>query len=274
MGLSFSSRVAETLFIPLYHRAQEAKREDAIIRDERAAPLVERAASLGYDFEPVRRIQTMEANKVARFMLTRTMDRYTRDFLKCHPRAAVVHIGCGLDTRFDRVDDGLVDWYDLDLPDVIALRRQLVGGESERYHLIESSAFDDAWFDSVDATGGRAVLFLAENVFVYFGEEEVRALVLKLCDRFPGAELVFDGWTPFFIWLGNRQLARTRFAGLLRWGFWRARRIERWARGVRLLGEWGFFDEPEPRLARYRWAAPLFRLLKPMRVLHYRLGGT
>lgn len=91
-------------------------------------------------------------------------------------------------------------------------------------------------------------------------------------EHFPGAELVFDGWSPFFVWLGNRQLAISKFAGLLRWGFWRGRALDGWGRDIHLLGQWGFFDQPEPRLAPYRWIAPIFRLIKPMRIFHFQLG--
>ena len=57
-------------------------------------------------------------------------ERYARVFLASHPDAVVVHIGCGLDSRFERVDNGRVEWYDLDLPEVIELRRTFIGGEA------------------------------------------------------------------------------------------------------------------------------------------------
>jgi hypothetical protein len=97
-------------------------------------------------------------------------------------------------------------------------------------------------------------------------------LVLKLRNHFLGAELVFDGWRPFEVWLGNRYLAHSAFAGLMRWGFWRSQEIEGWGKDIHLLDAWGFFDQPEPRLDAYRWMAPLFRLFKPMRIFHFRLG--
>jgi hypothetical protein len=123
-------------------------------------------------------------------------------------------------------------------------------------------------------------LFLAETVFIYFTEAQVKSLVLRLRDHFPGAELVFDGWRPFEVWLGNRYLSDSQFAGLMRWGLWRGQEIEGWgdpsaslgAGGIRLLDEWGFFDRPEPRLHSFRWMAPMFRLFKPMRIFHFQLG--
>lgn len=263
------SGLAETLLIPLYNRAVESGRPDAIMKDEKAVALIDR---LSYDFDQVKKIRMSEANKVARIMLTREMDRYARDFIAGKPDSVVVHIGCGLDSRFERVDNGRVEWYDLDLPEVIELRRKLIGDEGERYHLLSCSVFEDAWLEAVKSHSGRPCLFLAENVLVYFPEEQVKTLVRKLSDHFPGAELVFDGWTPGFVWIGNRQLSGSKFAGLLRWGFRQSDEIEGWGEGIRLLGQWGFFDHPEPRMKPFRWIGPVFRLLKPMRIFHFKLG--
>ncbi len=135
------SGVAETLLIPLCYRAIETQRPDALIKDEKAVGLVKQLSSDGpirYDSGWIKQTPMAEANKVMRIMLTREMDRYARDFLSRHPEAVVVHIGCGLDSRFDRVAErnSQVEWYDLDLPDVIELRRKLIGDEGGRYHLL------------------------------------------------------------------------------------------------------------------------------------------
>jgi len=263
------SGVAETLLLPLYNRAMESKRPDAMIKDEKAVELV---TQMRLDFSSVRQIPMTELLKVMRIMLTREMDRYARDFLSRHPEAVVVHIGCGLDSRFERVDNGRVEWFDLDLPEVIDLRRRFIGDEHERYHLLAGSVLEDAWLEAVKVYSQRPFLFLAETVFVYFIEAQVKSLVLTLRDRFPGAELVLDGWRPFEIWVGNRYLSPSKFAGLMQWGLWSGREIEGWGDGIHLLDEWGFFDRPEPRLNSYRWMAPLFRLFKPIRIFHFQLG--
>ena len=265
------SSVAETLLIPLYMRAMESQRPDALIKDEKAVALVTQS---GLDFSQVRQIRMPELLNLMRNLFTREFDRYARDFLARHPDAVVVHIGCGLDSRFERVAalNTRVEWYDLDLPEVIELRRKLIGNEAEHYHLLACSVLEDAWLDAVKGHSPRPCLLLAETVFVYFTEAQVRSLVLKLRDHFPGAELVFDGWRPFEVWLGNRYLSGSLFAGLMRWGFWRGQEIEGWGAGIRMLDEWGFFDRPESRMDRFRWMAPIFRLFKPMRIFHFQLG--
>ena len=271
------SGVAETLLLPLYNRAMESQRPDAILKDQKAVELVTQMMadeSIRYDLDRVRQIPMPELLKVMRIMFTREFDRYARDFLSRHPEAVIVHIGCGLDSRFDRVVErkSQVEWYDLDLPEVIRLRRKLIGDEGKRYHLLGCSVLEDAWLETVKVYSPRPFLFLAETVFVYFTEAQVKSLVLALRDHFPGAELVFDGWRPFEVWLGNRYLSNSPFAGLMRWGFWRGQELEGWGDGIHLLDEWGFFDRPEPRMDTYRWMAPVFRLFKPMRIFHFRLG--
>ena len=99
--LELLSGVAETLLIPLYMRALESQRPDALIKDEKAVALV---AQSGLDFSQVRQIRMPELLNVMRNLFTREFDRYARDFLSRHPEGVVVHIGCGLDSRFERVE--------------------------------------------------------------------------------------------------------------------------------------------------------------------------
>jgi O-methyltransferase involved in polyketide biosynthesis len=124
------SGVAETLLITLYLRAMETQRPDALIKDEKAVALV---AQMNYDFSRIGLLHLSEANKLVIILRNRELDHCARDFLGHHPEAVVVHIGCGLDSRFERVGNGQVEWYDLDLPDVIEPRWKLIGDERERY---------------------------------------------------------------------------------------------------------------------------------------------
>jgi O-methyltransferase involved in polyketide biosynthesis len=262
------SGVPETLLIPLYTRAVESRRPDAILSDPQAAEIVSR---IDYDFA---RVKLEGHDEVAILIRAREFDRHTRQFLARNPGAGVVHIGCGLDTRFERVDDGKVEWFDLDLPEVIALRRQLIGGEgSPRYHLLSGSAFEDAWLDTVAPNGQqRPFLFLAEGVFPYFEEAQIKALVLKLRERFPGSELVCDAHTPFVIWSDNLQMALKHLSARLRWKLSHPRDLEAWAPGIRLLEAWYYFDQPEPRLGSLKWMRHFPFMAKSTGIFHYCLG--
>jgi O-methyltransferase involved in polyketide biosynthesis len=265
------SGVTETLLVTLHLRAMESQRPDALLKDEKAVALIKKINADGlYDFSRIKSLHLSEANKLVIILRNREFDRYARDFLARHPDAVVVHIGCGLDTRFERVDNGQIEWYDLDLPHVIELRRKLVGGEGERYHLLGYSVLDNAWLDTVSAHGQRPFLFLAEGVFMYFEEAQVKSLVLTLRDRFPGAELVFDSYSPLHVWRSNLQTARFGFR--THWGIWHGQEIEGWGDGIHLLDEWGYFDCPDSRLNPIRWLRPIEGLARTFRIYHFQLG--
>jgi len=263
------SGVAETLLMTLYIRAMESQRPDALIKDEKAVALV---TEMSYDFNRVRQVHMDEDDKVTVILRNLEFDRYARDFLARHPEAVVVHIGCGLDSRFERVDNGKVEWYDLDLPEVIELRRKLIGDEGKRYHLLGCSAFDSAWLDAVSDHRQRPFLFLAEGVLMYFEEARVKWLVLTLRDRFPGAELVIDAFSPFIVQANNLRMSITKLGARYHWGLKRGQEIEGWGDGIRLLDEWGYFDRPEPRLDHIRWMRHIPLLARVLRIYHFHLG--
>jgi methyltransferase (TIGR00027 family) len=226
------SGVAETLLIPLYIRAMESQRPDALIKDERAEALVRQ---MDQDFWQSKLTKIEDFNAIPSFMQvaiilrSQEFDLYVRDFLVRHPDAVVVHIGCGLDSRFERVDNGRIEWYDLDLPHVIELRRELIGGEEERYHLLACSVLNSAWLDTVSAHRQRPFLFLAEGVLMYFDEAQVKSLVLTLRERFPGAELAVDAFSPFFSWANNLRVILTKVGARSYWTLKHGKDLERWS---------------------------------------------
>jgi len=263
--------VAKTLLIPLYYRAIESQRPDALLRDERAVAIV---AQLGEDaFARIKQVKTDEADRAGLILRDREFDRYAQDFLARCPEAVVVQIGCGLDSRFERVDNGQVEWYDLDLPDVIELRRRLIGGERERYHLLACSVFDSGWLDAVGVHRPRPFLFLAEGVLIYFTEPQVKGLLLTLQTHFPGAELVFDAYSPLLVWMNNLRVARAKIGARYQWAMKRGKDLEKWGDGIRLLDEWFYLDRYEPRLASHWWMRRIPLLAKASGIYHYQLGS-
>ena len=253
----------------------ESQRADALIKDEKAVALVKKISGDGlYDFSRIRPLHLSEADKLVVILRNQEFDRITRDFLVRNPQAVVVHIGCGFDTRFERVDNGQMEWYDLDLPDIIELRRKLVGGEGARHHVLACSVLERVWLDKVGAHHPSPFLFLVEGVFMYFEEAQVKSLVLKLRDRFPGAELVFDALSPLHVRRHNLQMFASRLNLYVQWGLWHGQEIERWGDGIHLLDEWGFFDDRTPRLDHIRWLRSIEALARTLRIYHFQLGKT
>jgi O-methyltransferase involved in polyketide biosynthesis len=158
------------------------------------------------------------------------------------------------------------------LPEVIELRRKLFGDEGERHHLLGCSVLEEAWLEAVSAHRQRPFLFLAEVVLVYLEGAQVKALVLRLRDHFPGAELVFDAISPFELWVGNLRLAISKLGARAHWGLRRGQELEGWGDGIRLLDEWRFLDDPTPRLDNIRWMRRIPLLARALRIYHFQLG--
>jgi O-methyltransferase involved in polyketide biosynthesis len=258
--------VSETLLITLNCRAVESQRPDALIKDDKAVAIVQQ---MDCDFS---RYKLQGHDAAALILRVREFDRVTREFLHRNPDSMVVHIGCGLDTRFERVDNGQVEWFDLDLADVIELRKALIGGEGPRYHLLSGSVFEEAWLNAVSPYRQRPFLFIAEGVLPYFENSQVKSLVLSLRDHFPGAELVCDAHTPFVVWADNLQLALGGTSARLHWRLKHGKDVESWGAEITMLEEWFYFDHPEPRMNAYRWMGKIPLLGKSTGIFHYTLG--
>jgi O-methyltransferase involved in polyketide biosynthesis len=255
--------VARTLLVPLACRARETARPDALMRDPRAVQLFK---DLGGGMDCL--MGMGELDQTFTVMRARQFDRYARAFLDAHPQGMVVDIGCGLDTRFDRLDNGQMHWLGLDLPEVITLRRQLLP-DAQRCQTIAQSMLDLMWLD-IAAHINRPAIFLAEGVFPYFTEVQVRPVITALAERFAGGELVFDALSSFSARLHNHHPVLKKAGARINWGVDDPHALETWK--MRLLDQWGYFDKHEPRLG----LAHLMRYVPPLAnanfVLHYRLG--
>ncbi len=261
-----SDKIAETLLFAMSMRAAEARQPNPLLFDEQALRLVEQ---IEYDFS---RFRFSPADQVFTVMRVCRFDNLAQDFLSRYPDSSVVNIGCGLDSRFERVDNGQVSWHDLDLPEVIALRKQLIPS-AVRNTLVGCSILEPDWIAKVDNRPGVAHLFMAEGVLPYFTADQVQHLFLLLATKFPGCELVCDGMSPLMVRLHNLQLMASRVKARLQWGIKHGREPETWGNSIRLLSEWFYFDTPEPRLG----ASQLMRYLpifaKGFGIYHYQLGN-
>ncbi|HBF14447.1 MAG TPA: methyltransferase [Clostridiales bacterium] len=181
--------VQETLVIPLYGRKKCSELYPTLYRDETALRLME---EIDYDFSALEKkgnglMQRFGFLEAA--MRQNDLAYEVRDYLKTHPRAAVVNLGCGLDNTGRSCDNGTCKLYNLDFAGVIAVRDVLLpAGEREKN--IACDLNDTSWFAEIDASEGA--IFFAAGVFYYFLKEQVRALVQAMANAFPSGVLVFD----------------------------------------------------------------------------------
>lgn len=236
---------AQSLLLPLSSRAFESVQERPIIRDDKAVQLLK---TLEFDTAHLTRNRLYHTIICLR---TRRFDEAVAAFLRVHPDGIVVNLGCGLDTRFERVDNGRARWLEIDLPEVIELRRKLLHEDSRR-RFLACSITDPSWLAALEDHSERPVCFFAEGVFMFLDEPDVRRIIVEIGQRFPGSSLLFDTVKPIEVSLRRFHPTLRRTQAMLRWGLTGGRAIEAWHPSLRLVSEWFYCEEAEPRLGWYR----------------------
>lgn len=192
--------VQETLLIPLYGRKLAMDMYPDLFADKDSQALFEQ---IEYDFEMPGKMK----QKIGAIMgATRQYDMacVCRKYLKRHPRACVVNLGCGLDTTFRQVDNGTAKGYNIDFPDVIKVREELLPAR-ERETNIAADLMDFSWFDKIEYSEEDGIVFFASGVFYYFKREDVKRLLCALAKRFPGGKIAFDATNAS----GLKSMAKT-----------------------------------------------------------------
>ncbi len=179
--------VQKTLLITLKGRALDSRAKNPLLRDPMAADLVHR---LDYDIDTVK-LGPGVRDAIA--IRTSILDRAVDDFVRTHRDAVVVELGCGLETRMVRLDPPTtVDWYDVDFPEVIALRKELMP-QRENTHAVGASLLDPSWTDRIPRD--RPTILVADGLFGFLTEEGNRSVLARITDHFTGGELVFNAYT-------------------------------------------------------------------------------
>ena len=197
--------VQQTLFIPLAARARETRRKRPVLRDPKAAEIL---ASVDFDSEKYGR----GWGGGVTVLRTAIFDCLVSAFLSEHPGGTVVELGTGLNTRFDRVDNGQVHWIDLDLPDTIELRRRYFA-DTDRRRMIAASLLDEDWLSAVEELPGP-YFFVSDGVLVYLREQDVTSTLARIATRFPGSSFAFDTYPQAALKLEHKMAARR---GIARW---------------------------------------------------------
>ncbi len=176
---------SNTLFIPLYGKAIMS--QEGFLSDPTAESIVKN--------EPDRfkHVDTSKRLAIYMAMRARQFDTMTECFLRHNPGAIVIHTGCGLDARCRRVETKPAMWYDLDFPDVIALRKRYFK-ETSTYRMLPFSVTDPTWMDAV-SYDGQPILIIAEGLTMYLTEAELQALFRSIRSRFKRALFLFDAYS-------------------------------------------------------------------------------
>ncbi|MBQ4416223.1 MAG: class I SAM-dependent methyltransferase [Butyrivibrio sp.] len=231
--------VADTLYIPLTARIQVSKRFPDFFYDEAALSLEKELPD-----------DSIEKNSGEYFYMAsvcryHVVDAIVKAFTERHEVCNVVNLGAGLETSYFRLKPEKAFFYEMDLPEVIRTRREVLG-EQERDILIEGDLFDLAWSAGIDRS--LPTILTVSGVFQYFHEEKIRALIAELKDAFPKGELVFDAMNERAIAYANRYVRKTGNKNAEMFFYVDDPASFGEACGIRLIAQKAFFTEARTRL--------------------------
>lgn len=184
--------VQETLVLPLFGKAWAVKNYPDIFKDHDVPKIMDQ---VDYDFSAMEKAASGIKGKIGSLAAATRQAALVwevRDYLKDHPKALVVNLGCGLDTAGHQADNGACRFANVDFPNVIELREQLIPS-TEREKNIASDLNDLSWFDKIDFRPEDGAVFIASGVFLYFKKDDVKRLLCAMAERFPGGRIAFDG---------------------------------------------------------------------------------
>jgi O-methyltransferase involved in polyketide biosynthesis len=222
--------VQASLYLTLCGRALDSRARNPFLADPTAAQI---ATKVGYDCSRF----PMPASSVTDIALrAKKLDDVVRRFLAQHPDAVVLDLGAGLDTRLIRVaPPASVDWYDIDFPDVIALRTELIAHPANA-HPVAADLTDPGWLDTIPTD--RPAVIVADGLVAFLPQEAFVSLLNRLTGHFPHGEIAFNGYTRFHTWVLKRYRGTVSIAdAVANPGFDDPRDPERWDHHLKLVEE-------------------------------------
>jgi O-methyltransferase involved in polyketide biosynthesis len=227
----------ETLLIPLFAKAQETKKERPIIVDKKAVDIVDQA---GYDFKS---LKIPEKTNVMMCLRAKLIDNFVKGFLLTNNDSVALHLGCGLDSRYDRIENNNVDWYDIDLKEVIDIRKRFFV-ETDRYHLISSSVTEPEWLERIPP-GKKHYIVIAEGLFMYLREDEIKTLIRTLKSRIGSYTLIFDAFSVYTAKRVTRHPSLKKTGATVNWGIDHPEELTKWGMEIQLIDEQYFTSNEE-----------------------------
>ena len=194
--------IQKTLFMPVWARAVETRKTNPFLVDRTAVEII---GSVDFDFTMMYD-NIPEISQVSWVARCKRFDMVAEDFIRRYPHGTIVNIGCGLDTSYERINNCSVLWYDLDLPEVIDLKRKFSHETSNRVFLA-CSFFETPWLDEIRII--EKVLFISTGVFVYYEETEIRDFILRVTGRFKDFEMFFDVTSPKGVEIANQVIRKS-----------------------------------------------------------------
>jgi methyltransferase (TIGR00027 family) len=268
----------ESLFLTLGSRALDSRLPRPFLGDTMADEIL---TTIGYCLDKFPQLTTKVVDRRFRVfdvaVRTKIIDEMVRRFVLRRPDAVVLDLGAGLDGRIFRVNPPpSVDWYDVDFPEVAALRRKLLPPHANA-HSVGADLTDPDWLP--DLPRDRPAMIVADGLILFLAQDDFVSLLNRLTAHFPGGELALNAYTTYAMRTFKRSRAMRAIAGgVVNPGLNDPRQLEHWVDGLTLLDEILLTQAPEvaelPLIGRltFRLAAGSAKLSRMMTtvVLRYR----
>ncbi|MDN5214041.1 class I SAM-dependent methyltransferase [Fulvivirgaceae bacterium BMA12] len=273
--------ISETAFLTLQCHAIDAQSATPILNDRSSVNTLNVLKDYFSESKSALHKKLFQ-NKVRPSLVTYTVlrarkyDRYITKFMEKYPDAAIVNIGCGLDHRFERVNNGSISFFDLDLPDIMNIKKQLFQ-EQANYNQISQSVFDLDWIEKIEA---EHVMLVAEGVFMYCDERDVKRLFMALQEKLNNPEIVFEvfsakwltGWRKKLMDFKLKKELKLGAGTSFKFGIPDSDAIVHWSPGFRLVDDWSYLDSDELNTGLMRFFSRNDALRKVQWTVHYALN--
>ena len=241
------SNVSRTMFLTMLARARETEREGGIVNDPMA---VQMAKKIDGVFPVQKGDWKTETGVIVR---TSVIDDYVMEFIEKHPDAVCINFGCGLDTRFHRVNNGKIKWYDIDLPAAIAVRKKLIG-EVKNVTMLGYDLFAGEWMQHIE-TEDRPVLVIVEGLLMYFKEAEVKKALDLIYDKFQKAHLVIEVLSDRVVGKENASIKET--GSKFKWGVSSGKDVEKLNSHYHFIKETNLVERMQLKMKIYKVIAKI-----------------
>jgi O-methyltransferase involved in polyketide biosynthesis len=261
--------IQSTLLMPLWARVMETQKDEPLLVDRKAVEIIK---SVDYDFTPM--VQTIEEISIISW-ISRCLiyDEIINQFILNNPKGVIVNLGCGMDTYYERAINSSVQWFELDLPDVVELRKQFFS-ETENRQFIACSFLDTQWFSKIQSK--QNVLFLSAGVFPYFEEDEIRQFLKALTDTFPNSEILFDVTSSQGVRAANRIIKKTGLGidAFMKWPLGNVNKVLEWDKRLQLINTFYTYKQKNLKLnLKNRILGVISDFLNIQYVLHLKVAG-
>lgn len=273
--------ISETAFLTLQCHAMDAESVSPILNDRSSVETVRILKDYFLKSNSALHKRLFQNNVSKNLVIHTTLrakkyDSYIRKFIEKYPDATVVNIGCGLDNRYERVNNGSIRFFDLDLPDIIDIKKQIFQ-EKGNYFQLSQSVFEFDWIDRIET---EHVILVAEGVFMYCNEKDVKNLFLTLQEKLQNPEFVFEvfnskwlsGWRKKMMEFKLKEELKLGEGTTFKFGISDSDEIEKWNQGFRLIDDWSYLDSEELDTGFLRLLRKSDSFRKVLWTVHYELN--